>query len=60
MIEKVVKRFHLKNDLQLKDDMASWLKRTTQERPDIVEQLRLESGNFSMGTQRLSENGYGY
>ena len=46
MIEKVVKSINLKNDSSSKDDVAYWLSKTPEERLDLVEQLRLESGKF--------------
>ena len=52
MIEKTVKRFDLKNDSSIKDDLAFWRSKTPRERIAAIEFLRGQHHGSSARLQR--------
>ena len=52
MIEKTVKRFDLKKDSSIKDDLAFWLSKTPRERIAAIEFLRGQYHGSSARLQR--------
>jgi hypothetical protein len=52
MIEKTVKKFDLKSDASIKEDLAYWLSKTPQERIEAIEILRRQYYGSSERLQR--------
>lgn len=52
MIEKTVKRFDVKKDLSIKEDLAYWLNKTPRERVAAIEFLRGQYHGSSARLQR--------
>ena len=53
MIEKTVKKFDLKRDSSIKEDLAFWLSKTPQERIAAIEFLR---GQYHGSSKRLQRS----
>jgi len=52
MIEKTVKKFNLKRDSSIKEDLAYWLNKTPQDRIAAIEFLRRQYHGSSTRLQR--------
>jgi hypothetical protein len=54
MIEKTVKKFDLKSDASIKEDLAYWLSKTPKERIEAIEFLRRQRHGSSERIQKFA------